>query len=373
MIAIIGGGASGILAAAHFRRAGQAVTILEPGTLTGIAYSTTEPTHLLNVRAAKMSAWPEAPADFVSWSGLAPEAFAPRMLYGAYLKSLIDPDSVTVGRASRVEANRVHLSDGRVIDAQKIVLAMGHQPTQARGHSAWLPLPADIAKHQLVTILGTGLTCVDVLLSLESRGFRGRVQAISRHGWLPLAHETSVIAPRPFEQNPTTLRAMVSAIRAHARTGGSWQSGIDGVRPHTQRLWQLLTAQEKARFIRHASTAWSIHRHRSAPEPLAHVQRWLAEGRLRILRGRAANEGFVINALGPSTSQHPIAEQLIAEGHAQSGPLGLGLHTDNDGALIDATGKASHTLFTLGPLRTGDLWETMAVPEIAVQAQRLSR
>ena len=87
MIAIIGGGASGLLVAANLRRHFPRVAfrIFEPG---GAAYSTAEPSHLLNVRANQMSAWVDRPDDFVQWAGVANDAFARRARYGAYLRSL---------------------------------------------------------------------------------------------------------------------------------------------------------------------------------------------------------------------------------------------------------------------------------------------
>jgi glycine/D-amino acid oxidase-like deaminating enzyme len=61
-VLIVGGGASGVLLAAHLLRDRQApivVTIVEQrGDLgAGIAYSTKHPDHLLNVRASNMSAY----------------------------------------------------------------------------------------------------------------------------------------------------------------------------------------------------------------------------------------------------------------------------------------------------------------------------
>ncbi len=53
--------------------------------------------------------------------------------------------------------------------------------------------------------------------------------------------------------------------------------------------------------------------------------------------------------------------------------LGLGLLTDANGALIDAQGRASSVLFTLGSPRRADMWESTAVPELRVQAERLTR
>ena len=95
-LAIVGGGASGTLVAIHAlaqARAPLAVVLVEarPEVGRGVAYATAHALHRLNVPAGKMSAFPDAPADFLGWlrSGPVPEAtaatFAPRGLFGRYL------------------------------------------------------------------------------------------------------------------------------------------------------------------------------------------------------------------------------------------------------------------------------------------------
>ena len=71
-VVIIGGGATGVLLACHLlrdpRRTVQ-VTIVEksPTPELGLAYSTRNPQHLLNVRASNMSAFPDDPGHFWRW------------------------------------------------------------------------------------------------------------------------------------------------------------------------------------------------------------------------------------------------------------------------------------------------------------------
>jgi uncharacterized NAD(P)/FAD-binding protein YdhS len=64
---------------------------------------------------------------------------------------------------------------------------------------------------------------------------------------------------------------------------------------------------------------------------------------------------------------------LRQQGLIQADTLGLGVLADMHGALIGHENEVSRHLFTLGPLRKGQLWETTAVPEIRVQAQALAR
>ena len=93
-VAIVGGGAAGVLAAVHLRRSrpDAQITLIDasgrPGT--GAAYGTDDPTHLLNVPAQRMSAWPNDPDHFCRWldeRAVTPVySFAPRLAYGRYLR-----------------------------------------------------------------------------------------------------------------------------------------------------------------------------------------------------------------------------------------------------------------------------------------------
>jgi uncharacterized NAD(P)/FAD-binding protein YdhS len=55
-----------------------------------------------------------------------------------------------------------------------------------------------------------------------------------------------------------------------------------------------------------------------------------------------------------------------------SDPLGLGVQTASDGAVIDATGRADGRISALGPLRRGELYESTAVPELRAQAAQIA-
>jgi uncharacterized NAD(P)/FAD-binding protein YdhS len=94
-VVVIGGGASGVLVASRILDATRArparVRIVEPGDLAaGVAYGTNDPDHLLNVRAAGMSADPSHPGELVEWAaarGLGDrDTFIPRREYRRYLR-----------------------------------------------------------------------------------------------------------------------------------------------------------------------------------------------------------------------------------------------------------------------------------------------
>jgi uncharacterized NAD(P)/FAD-binding protein YdhS len=62
----------------------------------------------------------------------------------------------------------------------------------------------------------------------------------------------------------------------------------------------------------------------------------------------------------------------MGSGLASTDALGIGLATSDSGALMGANGDADGDVYTLGPPRRGDLWETTAIPEIRVQARDLA-
>jgi len=70
-VAIVGGGASGTLSALHLLRASSdpdlRIVLFETDPRRrhlGVAYGTTDPRHLLNLRAQIMSAFPDEPDHF---------------------------------------------------------------------------------------------------------------------------------------------------------------------------------------------------------------------------------------------------------------------------------------------------------------------
>ena len=106
----------------------------------GVAYSTTEPAHLLNVRAEGMSAWAGEPDHFVKrfeQEGGERRGFAQRRLFGRYLGEILD-EAIASGRTERIDETataatriddgwRVQLGDDSAIEASALVLAVGNQ------------------------------------------------------------------------------------------------------------------------------------------------------------------------------------------------------------------------------------------------------
>lgn len=437
-LAIVGDGAAAALVAIHAlgqARAGQRIALIGPGTPgLGIAYATSDLAHRLNVPAGRMSALPAQPGDFVDFlrgEGLADdmagdplaERFVPRAWYGRYLQQRLQqataasPAAVAhvtrrvVGIDGVPAARRLQLDDASAVQAGSVVLAIGNalrplplatQIPPLQQVQAWdVPALRAIDPAASVLVVGTGLSMVDVLLSLQGNGHHGPVQLVSRHGLLPLGHAAHLSWPVDGEALlGLSLRVRVRWLRAQAAAaqaaGLPWQVVFDAIRPLGWRLWASLTPADQARFLRHVVRLWDVHRHRIAPDLAALIAAGLAAGRwqrqaggigslmaatdgrlhVHLASGQAVVVDVVVNATGlqvrTQSMDDPLLRQLLASGLAQVGPHGLGLAVACDNGttacLRDAQGQVQADLLLVGSLRMGAEWETIAIPELRTQA-----
>jgi uncharacterized NAD(P)/FAD-binding protein YdhS len=414
-VGVIGGGASGVLAAIHLLRDAPVpvrIIMIEPRTELGrgVAYGTDDPGHLLNVRANCMSALPDAPDHFASWArqraGADGNSFLPRAWYGPYLRSLLEPVEHVPAHAIGISPSglgaEIALSDGSRRTVDRVVLAPGSSPpawphTVGGRGARWIRDPwqqgalAALRPDEPVLLVGSGLTAVDTALSLHAAGHQ-EIVATSRHGLLPAAHPERPLPPMkilpPFRP---TARTLFAWARATAERAGSWAPIVDALRPRTDDLWGTMEESEQLRLLRHAQRRWETQRHCMAPSIATRIGDMMATGQLAVVAGgvqswrqrpdaveveiggRRRQFGAVINCTGPtaeiSRSNNVLIRHLLALGVARPGPLGLGLDTDDRGCLPGSGG----TLWLVGPLRRGRCWETTAIPDIRGQAAALPK
>ncbi len=439
-IAIIGGGASGVLVALHLLHQATAplrIAMIEPDPVLarGVAYATDAAEHLLNVPTRRMSAFDSRPDDFIDYRqahagepvdrDVLAADFAPRRQFGDYLRDRLQqaraqsPAQIEhrCAEAMRVAPDPagllVELADGRHVRARHGVVAVGNRPRPlpARGnrqlparqvHEAWdhaalRSVPTDAE----VCILGTGLSMVDAVLSLEAQGHRGRIHVLSRHGLMPLPHarqhaSSPLVAADLFDLSLRQRFARVrSACRALQAQGQPWQAVLESLRPDVRAVWQSLSPADQRRFLRHGKRHWDIHRHRIAPQVHARLQALRERGQLQGLRGRldtltpagerlrlclhgprgplpTLDADVVINATGlemrVQAMRNPLLVDLLGHGHARPGPHGIGLKTAADGRLSGDGLQPDLPVYVLGSLRIGDLWESIAIPDLRQQA-----
>ncbi|PIB45069.1 pyridine nucleotide-disulfide oxidoreductase [Pseudomonas sp. 2822-15] len=449
-VLIIGGGLSGtMLAVQLLRRPGKRqILVIEPRKELGRgeAYSAVELGHTLNGNAARMSVDPDNPDDLTQWltdyigAGGWPESdqqpvpiselFPPRGIFGVYAQQrLAEAKALSASTVEHICAEVVDLQvdaaatlltldNGQQVRGAYAVLATGMFPaartpqTESSGLNAAAVDPWDVkAMRQIepqstVLIIGSGLTMVDAVVSLEQAGHRGPIEIFSRHGLLPhvrrqppvwvdfLADDHRLRSPRQL------LREVRRQCRSAIEQGIDWQAPLDTVRAHIGRLWSQASEREKRQFVRHVRPWWESHHHRSPPLSAQLVARLHEEGRLRIqaasFKGLVASDSGVtiklrrrgeqavtqvsgaalINSSGIEYDWRrvakPLPQQLLTRGLIKPGPLALGIAADVSGAVLDAQGQVSQRLFAMGPPLRGMWWESTAVTDVALQAKALA-
>lgn len=433
-IVIVGGGASGVVLAAHLLKSPNPdlrVALIErrPHFGQGMAYSTLLSAHVLNVNASGMSAYADDPTNFARWvldSGLAqPDQgpfYAPRSLYARYLKELLDELEARERDSGRLRLIReeslsisptpsgveVALVNGISVVGHLAVLATGHdeQPGAFQGRAIRMGSEADTAldPEATVLVLGTGLSMVDAFLSLEQRGHRGEIIAVSRRGLLPSPHRKGNPIKLDVADIPlgTQLSYFVgwfrNLIRENQKAGGDWRDVVDGLRPFNQKIWQNWPSSAKRRFVEHTKAWWDIHRHRIAPEVYARVTEAVRSGRIRLVAGRVVEIELeftvriqqrgtqaletlevarIYDCMGIardiSKTSNGVVRLLVERGLARPDPLHLGLDVTANCELVAADGTVSSKILAIGPLTRGTFFEIDAIPDIRVQCAKLSK
>lgn len=439
-VAVIGGGAAAAamlvaLATAHNGPTPSVLWVAPEGEEgRGLAYSTRDPAHRLNVRAARMSIRADLPDDFVAYlideDGHAdPQGFYTRRRYGEYLATraaecasrlpLERWTSTAIGASRVAGVWRIAGSDGQRRSARHLILAVGPQepripcgidPSLLRQGRyrvdpyAWAEQPRRGGSLKQIWIIGSGLTAVDLALTAAQNHAQAEIHLLSRHGALPAthaqAHSTVVDALAKCGSLPTASKAL-RLIRDQCCPMADWRDAIDGLRARMADRWQQWPVAEQQRFLRHARWAWDSARHRMAPEVARAMAALLSSGQVTLHRGRllgavpraqsveltwrsrasveqqVAETDLVLQATGLNTKVGgcgmPLLRSLLDQGLARPDPLDLGLHVDDQQRLLDGNGRAHANAHVLGALARGSRFECTAMPEIRDTAAAIAR
>ncbi|WP_067701941.1 FAD/NAD(P)-binding protein [Erwinia sp. ErVv1] len=362
-IVIVGGGFTGTALAIHLARLGHAglrVTVIEPRERLGqgVAYSTDDPTHRINVPASRMQLSAEEEGAFDRWYRASdafiadPDAqwsdgsvYPQRGQFGRYIAAQFDHQAEHAPvRLVHVRDRAVALDNGVVVTASgeryradELVLAISHPPPalpkvltrSLSGHRGVIANPwqqdalARVGKEEQVAIMGSGLTMSDVVASLHRQGHRGKITVFSRRGQLPRDNLSGSWDARPldYQQSPTTVRGWLRRIRREVALGAKenlpWQRVLDDIRLNGQRIWQQLPLKEQQRFLRHLRPWWDVHRYRIAPQVSAVLELLQISGQLTVLAARlerVERKGSTLAltlARREGTQQTLLADRLI--------------------------------------------------------------
>ncbi|MER9925591.1 FAD/NAD(P)-binding protein [Mesorhizobium sp. M0048] len=444
IIAIVGGGFSGAATAFHLARllpAGAAdIVVVEPREELGhgLAYSTADPAHRINVAASRMTLISGHNSHFADWlerTGAVLNdaeaitangaAYPQRRVFGRYVESHLQPflQSRTIrhvrSAVASVERNgdgyRLILADGGTLAVDALVVATTHPPPALRamaGAAGLVANPYDLERLEAierdhhVLVVGTGLTSADVIATLDRRGHRGSITALSRHGYRSRSHAASRGDPigdfttLPSRSAAALFRRIRATILDAKRQGEDWHPVLDAVRRQGQAIWQALPLAEQRRVVRHLRALWDAHRFRIAPQIAAVLDRRVAEGRLayraasivgaeqidgRIRVGqrprrerRLLVETFdsVIVTTGPAHADifrtNTAIGALRQLGLVRLDPIGLGLETDPQSRAVGTSGRPTDSIFVGGPLARGSVGELMGIPEVTAHAERIA-
>jgi len=337
-IGILGSGFSGIMTAIQLiRQTKQPLKLVlvdkQNFFIKGIAYNSYSDTHILNVQAAKMSAFPDEPDHFLNWVLTQPAyieknkellgaAFLPRNVYGNYLVHLwYEAQQLAQQKGIILEYHDAEVNDLDVFDSyvnvlldnetsitiDKVVIATGNQtprnPTIKNpsfyASSNYFKNPwqknsiENITSELPILIIGNGLTMVDTLLGLEEVGYRGVVYSLSPNGYNMLPHRHNGIKYTDLvdeKDSYKTLHDWTKAVFKHIKLvrsyGLSAEPVIDSLRPHTQKIWQNLSEAERKQFMSRIRHLWGVARHRIPLNTHDKIQQLRIQRRLNIIAGR---------------------------------------------------------------------------------------
>src|SRR5271165_5764399 len=222
-----------------------------------------------------MGAYPREPDHFLRWCHEHPErccavavgkvqasSFVPRKLYGDYLEDLLEDARrrwpnlrLLQGEVAdlRVKPNGQLVLDffgGKILNAAKVVLALGNFPPgdpklrDQRFHTSSRYLTDPWSKATVerlsepgdILILGSGLTGLDLLLSLAKSRRKGMIHLVSRRGLFPQPHASCAPCPPLLDAStlPKTAREALDQVRKASQrateAGSDWRAVIDALR-----------------------------------------------------------------------------------------------------------------------------------------------
>lgn len=360
-IAFVGGGATAVaavralVASADARPKRLSLLLFEDGVVgPGLAYSTVDGAHRLNMDAAHMGIEVTDPGGFDRWrrarGGDGSDPNPARAEYGDYLAAVFETvveearrKGISVRHIPRavtgIQRRRgfVSLSTAQgVTAADAVAVCVGNVRTRRFDHlqpddgafaSPYEPTVADIPRDATIVVIGTRLSAVDAVLSAAARGHHGPIVLVSRSSGLPRSqplvrspHDLTRFDPAWFERVRRSGRRLTRAdlgdrlLLELAEAGVPLAEPVDrrpdgtGLPPLATRAddrvyevleavgevssqaWQLVDPAERLQLVEHQMRSWVEHRHRIPARSAAIVRDLVRTGRLQVRTGFTAVE-----------------------------------------------------------------------------------
>lgn len=322
---------------------------------------------------------------------------------------VLDSIQLSLENGNEILVDQCVIATGNQLPRNPKIKNMGFYKSKNYFQNPWKEdAVKDIYSKLPVFIIGNGLTMVDTVLSLLEKGYKGQIYALSPNGFNILPHRHSGLKYKHLanEINPELpLKELFSLVKHHIQNvrkyGISAEPVIDSMRPFTQSFWQSFSQQEKELFMRRFRHLWGVARHRIPTNSHDKIQQLRIDGKLRIIAGNLIDineyDGHitvdyvnkklnmlesigvsrVINCTGPESDiqkmNSDFLKYCLQNEVLSQDDLKLGINADTNTFQVRAATGGLHTnIYTMGSNLRGELWESTAINELRVQAERLA-
>jgi uncharacterized NAD(P)/FAD-binding protein YdhS len=385
--------------------------------------------YILNVSANNMSAYSDDQNHFVDFlkkeypkiytkiikNSQSDDAnFAPRKIYGKYLDKIRD-QALQLANSKQIDYKILNQevisikSEGQKLTlitkkgnfkADKVILATSLKQTELPWSLAsknfiknlWSKkyfdfhhqdLPKSLKnKNSVVTLIGSSLSAIDVIIGLIERNFNGKIIIISRRGNFSKTH---LERPTPaidqlLSINDARLGILAINLKIRRFLKENLYLNLTTIialtKPIAKELWQNLDQKNRKRFLR-LLPYWNIFRHTAPSSSIAIINKLIKDGRIEVRKGgvdkiKMLDKKIVIYNKNDFFTTDLLINCLGFEMNAKKYPLFDSMIKNNllkqDLIMMKPNNR---NIFLLGGLNIAQDFECTSIPNIRSQIEYL--